>query len=257
MNDSLSVNDTAPASEHLDRNLYAFGAGGPYDEGEFLRWQRQKLETIGAILERLPAKEHIADVGCYTGLAAPYYQRAGVRAIDGYDISEPALAVAAERGLQTRVWNCDGDACPCESHTYDVVIAADIIEHLINTDRFLQELHRILRPGGHLILSTPNLASWRNRLRLLRGKVPASYPGASATVSHDFWVDRNHIRVNLYSEWKALLEHHGFCVERVVGSTYMQILTGGPKTRLLKLLDRLALRIPTLATGLVIVASRP
>lgn len=59
-----------------------------------------------------------------------------------------------------------------KSNFFDLCIALEIIEHLFDTDFFLQEIHRVLRPGGFLILSTPNLASLPNRFKLLLGKYP-------------------------------------------------------------------------------------
>ncbi len=56
--------------------------------------------------------------------------------------------------------------------SYDLVIALEIIEHLYDTDFFLAEIKRVLKPKGNLILSTPNLASLNNRLRLLFGFYP-------------------------------------------------------------------------------------
>lgn len=47
-----------------------------------------------------------------------------------------------------------------------------MIEHLYNPDILLAEIHRVLKPGGTLVLSTPNLASWVNRILLLFGRFP-------------------------------------------------------------------------------------
>lgn len=59
-----------------------------------------------------------------------------------------------------------------KANTVDLVIALEVIEHLFDTDLFLSEIHRIIKPKGILILSTPNLASLPNRLRLLFGGFP-------------------------------------------------------------------------------------
>jgi 2-polyprenyl-3-methyl-5-hydroxy-6-metoxy-1,4-benzoquinol methylase len=140
--------------------------------------------------------------------------------------------------------------------TYDLIIAGEIIEHLIDTDHFAVELHRVLKPGGFLILSTPNLASWYSRLRLLRGRVPRSFPGPSSTIARDVLIDIKHIRVNVLSEWSNFLETHGFHVSEVHGSSHLQCLRGGLRTRIIKFIDRLACRSPALSTNLILVARR-
>lgn len=66
----------------------------------------------------------------------------------------------------------------------DLVIAQEIIEHLFDTDHFLSEVHRVLKPGGILIISTPNLASLKNRLRLLVGKYPQYLEYSAAGAGH-------------------------------------------------------------------------
>src|SRR2546426_540625 len=87
------------SSEHLLRNVDAFGAHGPAEQ-EYFRWQRQKIQTVCRIIRGLAHKARVADVGCYTGLAAEAYRDAGATHIDGFDLSESALQIAATRGLR-------------------------------------------------------------------------------------------------------------------------------------------------------------
>ena len=60
------------------------------------------------------------------------------------------------------------------SSFFDVIIAGEVIEHVYNTDNFLEEIYRTLKPKGYLIISTPNLASWWDRIYLLFGLQPHS-----------------------------------------------------------------------------------
>ncbi|HMK29817.1 MAG TPA: methyltransferase domain-containing protein [Terriglobales bacterium] len=70
---------------------------------------------------------------------------------------------------------------PCASESFDVIVAAEVIEHLENPRSVSRELFRLLRPGGSLILTTPNNESWRALISLIvRGHFVAfndgSYP---------------------------------------------------------------------------------
>ena len=76
------------------------------------------------------------------------------------------------RGLDITKGDDFGKPLQVKSATADLVIALEVIEHLYDTDFFLGEIRRILKPGGLLILSTPNLASLTNRLKLLFGSYP-------------------------------------------------------------------------------------
>ena len=111
-----------------------------------------------------------------------------------------------------------------ENDFVDAVVAGDVIEHIFDTDMFLSELHRILRPGGVLILTTPNLAWWWSRLRLLAGRPPAGVGGASFVHRCDSAIDIKHLRVLPPSEWKHLFNQHGFSVEQAIGFNYPKLL---------------------------------
>jgi len=71
-----------------------------------------------------------------------------------------------------------------KSGSIDLVLALEIIEHLFDTDHFLSEIYRVLKPGGYLILSTPNLASLTNRFRLLVGAYPQYLEYSRAGAGH-------------------------------------------------------------------------
>lgn len=70
---------------------------------------------------------------------------------------------------------------PIEDNSIDLVIAGEILEHLINPFMFLQEINRVLKKGGELILSTPNIACLKSRIQLLLGKLPSDCARAYAS----------------------------------------------------------------------------
>ncbi|MEM4367462.1 MAG: class I SAM-dependent methyltransferase, partial [Candidatus Anstonellales archaeon] len=59
---------------------------------------------------------------------------------------------------------------PLKDNVFDSVVSLDVIEHLYDIDNFLHEINRVLKNRGVFILSTPNVLSWRNRLRFIFGK---------------------------------------------------------------------------------------
>ena len=238
---------------HLQTNNATFSQR---DSRQAFEWERPRIEKICAILGTLPDKQVGADIGCMGGMATSLYAATGIKTLHGYDISENSLNALRARGFEGVYWNADGEKCPASDSAYDVIIAGEIIEHLVDTDSFAAELYRILKPGGHLIVSSPNLASWYNRLRLLRGQVPVSYPGPSSTIYRDPFIDTNHIRVNTLSEWVNFLQAHRFQVEASYGCSHFQIYQGGLGTKLFKLIDRLTWKKPSLAVNLILVARK-
>lgn len=61
-----------------------------------------------------------------------------------------------------------------KNNFFDIVVAGEIVEHLYDTDSFFLEIRRVLKNGGYLYITTPNLASWLDRLTLLLGMQPFS-----------------------------------------------------------------------------------
>ena len=157
---------------------------------------------------------------------AQYLELDGVEAVHAFDASQEALKRAGARGLKTDRWTIGKDACPVQDRSFDLVVASDIIEHLIDTDRFLKDIQGMIKPEGHIIITTPNLGWWLNRLRLLSGKPPWSFPGVSSTVQKDLMIDLNHIRINLTDEWSHLFRHHGFRIEKIRGYRLNGCLSG-------------------------------
>ena len=61
---------------------------------------------------------------------------------------------------------------PCRGDTFDAVVCVEGIEHLHSSLALLKELHRVLKAGGYLLLTTPNVVNWRSRIKfLLRGEL--------------------------------------------------------------------------------------
>ena len=99
--------------------------------------------------------ERVLDVGCGEGRFAAELLGAGAKVVAA-DVAEEALrrARAAVPGLQTSLLPVQGP-WPFGDAAFDVVWAGEVIEHVADTDAWLSEVHRVLRPGGRLVLSTP------------------------------------------------------------------------------------------------------
>lgn len=198
------------ATESVARNA-AFHSQLVDTEAAHYAMQWQKIARIANVLRRFAQRSSaLADVGAFTGLATLQYAEAcAATEVWCLDLSEAALHRAAERGFKTALWNCE-EPSPAAEASFSVIVAADVIEHLVNTDGFIEECRRMLKRHGVLVISTPNLAYWLNRLRLARGWVPWSYPGVSSTFRRSDTVDRNHIRISTPAEWLGFFEHAGF-----------------------------------------------
>lgn len=95
---------------------------------------------------------NILDVGCGTGINLKYLQELGKAY--GLDISEDALKFSRSRGLPSLICG-SADKLPFKDGFFDQVLALDVIEHIDEDLSAVRELCRVLKPGGHLIITVP------------------------------------------------------------------------------------------------------
>ncbi len=113
------------------------------------------------------------------------------------------------------IMNFDGEEFPdALKGKFDFVVAGEIIEHLVYTDTFLEQIYKCLRPGGVLVLSFPNICCLKNRIKMLFGKFPTY--GAAKLVHpaiHDD--DKFHVRDFNLEKIKEFLHAHKFKITGV------------------------------------------
>jgi SAM-dependent methyltransferase len=109
----------------------------------------------------------ILDVGCGSGTNSRALAAKGHK-MHGIDISEAAIARYRSHGFEGRVVNLEiGIDYPNSS--FDLVFCSEVIEHMTSPEVLAAEMHRVLRPGGRLVLSTPNSAFWLYRVLAIFG----------------------------------------------------------------------------------------
>jgi SAM-dependent methyltransferase len=103
-----------------------------------------------------------------------------------------------------------GSGCPFKDGAFNLAVCAEVIEHVPPdaVPRLLAGLARVLSPGGHLLLTTPNLAAWDNRELVLRGHSPQQMPSVMIDGTH------GHLRLYTMAELRALVAEVGLTVER-------------------------------------------
>jgi 2-polyprenyl-3-methyl-5-hydroxy-6-metoxy-1,4-benzoquinol methylase len=135
---------------------------------------RETRRTIAALLEPRPGAQ-ILDCGCGTGEVTADLV-SGVRSTDvvAFDLLREHLNTVKRHGIRWVLQADLNEALPFKDRSFDVICASQVIEVTSNPAYFLQELYRLIREQGYLILSTPNLASLHNVYALLAGRLPST-----------------------------------------------------------------------------------
>jgi 2-polyprenyl-3-methyl-5-hydroxy-6-metoxy-1,4-benzoquinol methylase len=141
---------------------------------------------LRTLLGRRPAGP-LLDVGCYDGqltaqVVAPPDQVVGV------DVAHAALHAAAQRGI-TAVRAQVEAPLPFQDGSFATVLAAEVIEHVFDTQAVIAGFARVVRPGGWVVITTPNLVALSGRAQLLLGRSPHNVefdagPGTSGHIRY-------------------------------------------------------------------------
>lgn len=134
--------------------------------------------VILAEVRRLPRggeRPVLLDVGCWDGAGTLRYGEAlGGATLRGVEVFAAQAREAEGRGVEVARVDLEARPFPWPDASADVVVCNQVLEHLKNVWLPMSEMHRVLRPGGHAILSVPNLASLHNRVLLALGRQPTS-----------------------------------------------------------------------------------
>ena len=124
--------------------------------------------VLDAIFRVLPPNGRVLDIGCASGgLLAQLEGVAGYRA--GLEISAEAAEVAASVCDEVIPLGVDDPGVPFPARSFDVVVCADVLEHLPDPGAALRRACEWTVEGGAVVICVPNIANWYARLRLLRG----------------------------------------------------------------------------------------
>lgn len=136
---------------------------------ELLEAEVELRET--ATLEWLGNGESLLDVGCgHGGLLKAARHRVPVTV--GLDLEPLAAGQAQAACLGAVVGDVDDGGLPFRDQSFQIVTCLDVVEHVFDPISLLKEIHRVLRPGGWLLLSTPNIRYWRHLRGILLGRFP-------------------------------------------------------------------------------------
>ena len=212
----------------------------------------RQAEMLADVLAGIKRPATILDVGCGDGFATGVAARRnpGHRFV-GLDWSAVSLAAARQRQIAVIRAGLEAPRLPIRPGSMDVVVMSEVIEHLVDTDSAIEAAHHVLKPGGSLLLSTPNLAAWYNRGLLAVGIQPVF---SEVSLRSVFGRPGSQVAGHLHMfTRRALVEFltvYGFSRVKVAGARYHDV------PAVLRPLDRAFCHWPSAASILLVHARK-
>lgn len=169
----------------------------PYNPDRHRYWVAEKLFPLTQGIS-------VLELGGGNGEFSDRMVAKGIR-VTFIDKDESAVRRAEKKGLAAYQLDLNSGLPPLQTESFDGAVLLDVIEHVMNAEYLLGEIFRVLRPGGFLILSTPNFAYLYNRLRVLCGKL--------------FYDEGYHCRFFTVKTLSRKLNEAGFRIEKTAHTT--------------------------------------
>lgn len=155
----------------------------------YYEWHGADLVTLGEIRDQIDSGSVVLDLGCGSGWLATEIANLGVTSVVGVDIDDVVLELNQLKIASVSGIRAFSNNLPIATETFDVVVVKDLIEHLQFPADTIQEIYRVLKPGGTAYFSTPTP----------QGK--------------SFYDDYTHVRPFTRKSLRSLLEDCGLQVE--------------------------------------------
>jgi 2-polyprenyl-3-methyl-5-hydroxy-6-metoxy-1,4-benzoquinol methylase len=183
------------------------------------RWPRNRWE---ALVRYCPPARRVLEIGCGSGVVL-FHLADRCQELAGTDLADDRCEIARRNlaGIDKPVEIFQGNieaGIDKPDGYYDVILWADVIEHVVDIFAVMHEAARLLAPGGTLITATPNMAYFRNRIKLLLGKFPStSARDQGFAVRPGEMYDGGHLHYLVLGVLQRLYQHAGLVPIQTVG----------------------------------------
>lgn len=249
--------------KQLQRPEEIYEIKGVYGDEQKFKDAAHRLERMLELIAKMKLnKAKILDVGCGTGYFAHLVKNLFPKAeVHGFDISKHAIKEGKKLYTDISLKVADAeDVLPYEDEYFDFIISGEHIAHLKNTDTYLAELSRVLQNKGTLMVTTPNLVSWLNRVLMLFGKPPFfSEPLLNTTVpvvklfNQEFpprdMLPSGHLRLFTLDMLQESLREYGFTTKETYGISALS-------NPVIKPIDLFFSKFTGLASGLITISHK-
>lgn len=155
-------------------------------------------------------KLKILDVGCY-----PYHLGAALESL-GHEVWGISSTHEPIKNKKVAILNIETDPFPYKDNAFDLVLCSEVVEHLPHSPMpALREMYRVTKPGGHVLITTPNITRSINQGKMLLGRAPAySIDAFLANEGKGNNLYHRHNREFTLRELTTLTKHAGWTITK-------------------------------------------
>lgn len=170
------------------------------------------------------ASKSILEMGAYMQITAALKYKLGYGAVRGCyygplgRIDHKSITSDSGETFECEIdhFDAEKDVFPYGDASFDTVLCCELLEHLFSDPmHMMSEINRILKPGGHLVLTTPNVGSLRSIAAILLGYHPSFFPAYIRPRKEDEEPEARHNREYVPMEIQHLLTNSGFETIRI------------------------------------------
>ncbi len=175
--------------------------------------------SLKKMLRLVGEEKRVIDFGCATGYFSQLLNQRGC-SVTGVEINADAAKVAQQYCEQVIVADLDFVSVTelLTAQSFDVAVFGDVLEHLRNPWKLLEETRQLLKPEGYVVASIPNIAHGAIRLALLQGRFDYMELGL---------LDNTHLRFFTRQSVEDLFEKSGYFVE-IIDRTKLPVFSASP-----------------------------
>lgn len=162
-----------------------------------MKYAKKQIKLIGK-------GKYVLDIGCSSGELTSLIELNNK--VAGIELCHNAVKKARQKGLNVKKGKVQ--KIPFPDNTFDAVHFSEVIEHILDTDKALKEIYRVLKPKGRLIVTTPNFCCFRDRILVLFGHLQG------------YARHKEHVKFFNKQRLEKYLEQNGFKVLKSYGSGF-------------------------------------
>ena len=183
-----------------DQMYYIRGEPTSHQEAKtFIEWYRRSIrrsfDRHMATLKHIPKHSYVLDYGCGWGILSEMISEERACRVDAIDPEANSIRIARDFiGERDGLSYSTTDICEISDEIYDVVVSSEVVEHTLNPGMYLKECNRVLKPGGFLIISLPNIMTPRYILSMVLSNQQRRFKSISRSMKTSYEKTQHHVQ---------------------------------------------------------------